>query len=72
MAIDSSDPKWLDLVYQDQAWTTQLNGDDHIWEKICHEGPMHGIPTSSSSQPSLMAAMLESLDVQDGNWILER
>jgi protein-L-isoaspartate O-methyltransferase len=29
VAVDSSDPQWLSLVYQDQAWTTQLDGDDH-------------------------------------------
>ena len=70
-AVDFRDSRWLDLVYRDQAWTTQLDGDDHIWQTAYSQGPVAGTPTSSSSQPSLMAAMLESLDVQDGSRVLE-
>ncbi|MGH3707887.1 MAG: ATP-grasp peptide maturase system methyltransferase [Pseudonocardiaceae bacterium] len=71
VAVDYSDPEWLKLVYQDQAWTTQLNGDERMWEIARREGPVEGVPTSSSSQPSLMAAMLESLNVEDGHRVLE-
>jgi protein-L-isoaspartate O-methyltransferase len=71
LAVGRGDPQWLNLVYQDQAWTTQLDSDDRSWETSRHQGPVSGTPTSSSSQPSLMAAMLESLDVQDGDRVLE-
>lgn len=49
--------QWLDAIYQDQALTTALNA--------------HQLPTSSSSQPSLMAHMLEALEVQPGQSALE-
>ncbi|MEZ0069465.1 protein-L-isoaspartate(D-aspartate) O-methyltransferase [Streptacidiphilus sp. MAP12-20] len=49
-------PGWLSAIYQDEALTTQLTT---------------GIPTSSSSQPSLIARMLEALDVEDGMRVLE-
>jgi protein-L-isoaspartate(D-aspartate) O-methyltransferase len=45
------------MVYQDQALVTQLDA--------------RGMPSSSSSQPSIMAAMLEALDIQEGQRILE-
>ncbi|MBO0794501.1 MAG: methyltransferase domain-containing protein [Ktedonobacteraceae bacterium] len=45
-----------DLVYQDLALTTQIT---------------NGLPSSSSSQPSIMAAMLEALDVRQGMRVLE-
>jgi protein-L-isoaspartate O-methyltransferase len=48
---------WLDLIYQDHALTTAIN--------------THQFPVSSSSQPSVMAAMLEALEVQPGQRILE-
>ena len=41
--------EWLERVYRDSALTT-LN--------------KHDLPSSSSSQPSIMAAMLEALDIQ--------
>lgn len=47
----------LERVYQDQAIVTAKDG--------------RGIPTSSSSQPSLMAAMLERLDLGRGQRVLE-
>ncbi|QNP67834.1 methyltransferase domain-containing protein [Streptomyces genisteinicus] len=51
------DPGYLDDVYSDAALTTQLDE--------------HGVPTSSSSQPSLMLTMLEALDVRDGQRVYE-
>ncbi|MEU9206916.1 methyltransferase domain-containing protein [Streptomyces sp. NPDC048415] len=51
------DPGYLETVYSDQALTTQL--DDH------------GIPTSSSSEPALMLAMLNALDARDGDTVFE-
>lgn len=52
----------LALIYADEAWITQLNGG---------QGTSDGEPTSSSSAPSLMAAMLEALDVTDTSTVLE-
>ncbi len=51
------DPGYLESVYSDEALTTQL--DDH------------GVPTSSSSQPSVMLRMLEALDAEEGHQVLE-
>lgn len=47
----------LKAVYRDDAIVTKRNGQ--------------GLPLSSSSQPSLMAKMLELLDVQPGGHVLE-
>jgi len=46
----------LDTVYADDAVVTRNEG---------------GVPTSSSSQPSLMARMLDQLDVRPGDRVLE-
>ncbi len=48
---------WLDLVYQDSALVTSVD-QQHI-------------PLSSSSAPSLMASMLEALDIRPGHRVLE-
>lgn len=55
--VTGTDPEYLDGVYSDTALTTQT--DDK------------GIPNSSSSEPSLMLAMLDALNVQSGNRIFE-
>jgi protein-L-isoaspartate(D-aspartate) O-methyltransferase len=44
-------------IYQNRAFLTRLDA--------------RGVPNSSSSQPSLMAPMLEALDVQRGSRVLE-
>lgn len=48
---------WLAQIYRDEAVVTQRDE--------------RGMPTSSSSQPSVMAGMLEALDIQPGQTILE-
>ncbi|MCE7078883.1 methyltransferase domain-containing protein [Streptomyces sp. ST2-7A] len=55
--VKNGDPEYLDGVYADTALTTQT--DDK------------GIPNSSSSEPSLMLAMLDALNVQPGNSVFE-
>jgi methyltransferase of ATP-grasp peptide maturase system len=59
--LDSANPherqEWLDLVYTDDSLVTELGND--------------GRPSSSSTQPSLMARMLELLDVRDEQSVLE-
>lgn len=49
--------QWLALIYRDEALVTLLDAQN--------------IPLSSSSMPSIMATMLEALDVQPGMEILE-
>lgn len=51
------DPGYLEAVYSDRALTTQLDE--------------HEVPTSSSSEPSLMLAMLDALDAQQGDAVFE-
>jgi methyltransferase of ATP-grasp peptide maturase system len=58
----------LELVYSDETWVTQLNQritPDEI------DGPVAGIPTSSSTLPGLVIRMLEELQVDDGARVLE-
>lgn len=50
------DPDFLDIVYRDDVLITKVDGR---------------VPTSSSSQPSLMALMLMALDVHPGHHVLE-
>jgi methyltransferase of ATP-grasp peptide maturase system len=63
--------EWLRAVYSDDTLFTQLDGDDRAWKTASAEGSVTGLPTSSSSQPSLMAMMLEALDIDDGQRVLE-
>jgi protein-L-isoaspartate(D-aspartate) O-methyltransferase len=53
----SVDDAVLDIVYSDEALITRLDGE--------------GRPTSSTSQPSLVAGMLELLDLRPGMRVLE-
>lgn len=48
---------WYEAIYQDQALVTRVDE--------------HGRTLSSSSQPGIMATMLEALDLQPGMWVLE-
>lgn len=59
--IITRDPAFehLKLIYSDRALITSLGGHGHL------------VPTSSSSQPSLMAQMLQDLDVRPGQRVLE-
>ncbi len=57
-------PEELDLVYTDRALITRLS-------KPQPGGGEAGVPISSSSQPSLMAQMLEDLRLEPGQRVLE-
>jgi len=71
-AVAAGDAGWLDDVYRNSVLPTQLDGDDARWEQARQAGvPIEGTPTSSSTMPSLMAAMLDALDVRDGLRVLE-
>ncbi|MFE7115843.1 protein-L-isoaspartate(D-aspartate) O-methyltransferase [Streptomyces sp. NPDC057654] len=54
--VTSADPRWLDLVYTDDALATRLTD---------------GVATSSSTAPGLMLTMLQALDAADGHRVLE-
>ncbi|MFE1247516.1 hypothetical protein [Streptomyces sp. NPDC058735] len=61
--------EWLRLVYTDETWMTQFDGQDIDW---ADPKPIsNAAPTSSSTLPSLVVRMLEDLDVQDGMSVLE-
>ncbi|MEV4642807.1 ATP-grasp peptide maturase system methyltransferase [Actinoplanes sp. NPDC049548] len=67
-AIDSSSAEYLPMVYADTTLTTQLDGKvdpDPAAE------PRKGLGTSSSTQPGLMASMLEALSLTGGERVLE-
>ncbi|WP_017558285.1 methyltransferase domain-containing protein [Nocardiopsis baichengensis] len=61
--IGTEDPGWLEGVYTDDSLVTQLRRHP--------QAPGSWWPTSSSSRPSLMVAMLHALDVHAGHRVLE-
>lgn len=63
--------EWRAGVYADDALVTQINGSDDVVEAARRGETVEGTPTSSSSAPSLMAAMLTALDAHDGHRVLE-
>ncbi|MGQ0778668.1 MAG: ATP-grasp peptide maturase system methyltransferase [Pseudonocardiales bacterium] len=69
--VESPDPQWAEGVYSNNPLITQLNGDDTLTEAAREGQTVNGVSSSSSSAPSLMALMLEALDIHDGNKILE-
>jgi methyltransferase of ATP-grasp peptide maturase system len=71
LAVERGDPDWLDQVYSDRVHVTQLDGDPTRWTVARDTGPVFGVPTSSSSQPAIMAVMLAILDVSAGQRVLE-
>ncbi|MEV0065559.1 MULTISPECIES: methyltransferase domain-containing protein [unclassified Amycolatopsis] len=70
-AVDRDDPGWLERVYSPDVLVTQLDDDSSLWDKARREGPIDGVPTSSSSMPAIMAIMLEELRVEDRQRVLE-
>ena len=54
--LTGTDPDFLEQVYRNEALVTKVRD---------------GVPVSSSSQPSLMAVMLEALDLRPGSRVLE-
>lgn len=68
--VDADDPDWGGWVYQDQPLTTQLDGDDTAWQRAA-SGAVAGAGTCSSTQPSLMARMLDALSTDGGERVLE-
>lgn len=71
--LSADDPavreEWLSAVYSDESLVTQ--DKPHAAGYILPSGEPLRVPTSSSTMPSLMARMLETLDLDDGMRILE-
>jgi protein-L-isoaspartate O-methyltransferase len=59
---------WLEQVYSDDSLVTQYLA--HPSRTMANAKPLL-VSTSSSTMPSLMARMLEALDVHDGHRVLE-
>ncbi|MDM4723170.1 methyltransferase domain-containing protein [Micromonospora sp. WMMA1363] len=60
--VDADTPAGLAAVYADESLVTQV---------APHPGGGFTVPTSSSTRPSLMARMLDMLDVADNTTVLE-
>lgn len=70
-AMETGDDGWLPRAYSPDVLVVQLDDDSGLWERARYLGAQPGTPTSSSSQPSIMAIMLEELRVADGHRVLE-
>lgn len=66
--VTDDSPVWSELVYQDRALVTQLDGTEAQPEG---DEPVTGSPTSSSSLPTVMALMFEELQAETGQKVLE-
>lgn len=69
--IEPPDPEWIRCVWSNAPLITQLDGDDQLADAARRGEVVKGVSTSSSSAPSLMALMLQELDVHDGDHVLE-
>lgn len=61
-------PDWLEDIYRDTTLVTQLDGS---WRAVHIDGPVEGVPTSSSTMPSLVLRMWHQLGVESGMKTLE-
>jgi protein-L-isoaspartate O-methyltransferase len=67
--VIAGSPGWFELVYRDIALVTQLDGTERPWSE--DDEPVAGVPTSSSSMPTVMALMMEELQAERGQRVLE-
>ncbi|MBB1254163.1 methyltransferase domain-containing protein [Streptomyces sp. OF3] len=67
-STDGDLSRWLSQVYADDSLITEVDG---VHAEDAGASPVEGVPTSSSTAPSLMADMLDALDVRPGTRILE-
>ncbi|MET9294445.1 ATP-grasp peptide maturase system methyltransferase [Streptomyces sp. NPDC003077] len=58
---------WLRTVHSDRTLVTQVDGH-HAADAT---GPVQGVPTSSSTQPSLVVRMLQTVRIKPGDRVLE-
>ena len=61
--------EWLSLAYQNKTWVTQL--DENIRPGDAAGKTLPGNPTSSSTLPGLVVAMLEDLELDNDSNVLE-
>lgn len=61
--------RWLKEVYSDTTLTTQFDGLDPDWNQPTRRAG--GVPTSSSTLPSLVARMWADADLAHGHRVLE-
>jgi methyltransferase of ATP-grasp peptide maturase system len=61
------DDQWLQLIYTDTTWVTQVDGI----AATDATGPLSGRPTSSSTLPSLIVRMLDLAEIKEGDRVLE-
>ncbi|SFC12186.1 methyltransferase domain-containing protein [Streptomyces aidingensis] len=59
---------WLAQVYADDSLITEVDG---VHAEEAGPSAVVGVPTSSSTAPSLMADMLDALDLREGTRVLE-
>ncbi len=69
--VEPPDRQWLASVWSNKPLITQLNGDDTLADEVRRGEAVDGVSTSSSSAPSLMALMLQALDVHDDQHVVE-
>jgi protein-L-isoaspartate O-methyltransferase len=69
LSAEERPEEWLSAVYSDDSLVTQ-DKPHAAGYRLPGGQPLH-VPTSSSTMPSLMARMLEALDVSDGMRVLE-
>ncbi|RDG35059.1 methyltransferase domain-containing protein [Streptomyces corynorhini] len=65
---DAEADAWLTQVYSDDSLITEVGG---VHAEDAGPHGVTGVPTSSSTAPSLMADMLDALDVRHGASVLE-
>lgn len=65
--LTTGDDEWLRLVYQDTTWVTQIDGI----AATDAPGPLSGLPTSSSTLPSLIVRMLDLARIRESDRVLE-
>ncbi|AZS76530.1 protein-L-isoaspartate(D-aspartate) O-methyltransferase [Streptomyces lydicus] len=65
---DGDPDAWLDAVYMDDSLITEVDG---LHAEHAEAEGLTGVPTSSSTAPSLMADMLDALDVHEGAEVYE-
>lgn len=63
-----TDDAWLEAVYTDRVLVTEVDG---VHAEDAPDDGVHGVATSSSTLPGLMADMLDALDVRAGDRVLE-
>ncbi|MFJ4674358.1 ATP-grasp peptide maturase system methyltransferase [Kitasatospora sp. NPDC088783] len=64
---DVPEAEWLSMAYRNETWVTQVGGVD----AVTATGPVYGLPTSSSTLPSLVVRMLEAADIGEGDRVRE-